>query len=286
MSMKIKVIDTGFFKLDGGAMFGVVPKQMWNRLNPADENNMCTWAMRCLLIDYKGQRVLIDTGMGDKQDDKFKSHFEPHGDHDLLTSLQKHGYTKEDITDVFLTHLHFDHSGGAVLYNENGDLVPTFPNAKYWSNEVHYKWANTPNPREKASFLSENHVPLSDANVLHFLDVKQDVRFNDWISVRFVYGHTEAMMLPEIELPNGKKLIFMADLLPASVHVRMPYVMSYDLRPLVTLEEKKFYYERYLNDDTYLFFEHDKDHAFGQLKQNDRGRFEIKIVDSIDQMLA
>lgn len=284
--MKLKVINTGYFKLDGGAMFGVVPKQMWERLNPPDEQNMCTWAMRCLLIEHQDQVVLIDTGMGDKQDDRFRSHFQPHGGASLEDSIVESGYALEDVTDVFLTHLHFDHSGGAVKFDEDGNPIPTFPKAKYWTNKVHYDWANKPNPREKASFLPENHKPLEDANVLNYLEVEQGIAFNDWMTVNFVYGHTEAMMIPEISLPNGKTLVYMADLLPSVGHVRMPYVMSYDLRPLVTLEERKFFYEKYQNDQTILFFEHDKDYAFGKLVKNEKGRYGVDVIHTMDDILT
>ena len=277
--MKLKIIDTGLFKLDGGAMYGVVPKRMWQKINPPDENNMCTWAMRCLLIEYKEQKILIDTGMGHKQDDRFRSHFEPHGDFSLSSSLGAAGVKAEEITDVLLTHLHFDHCGGAVKKNDEGELLPEFPEAKYWSNEKHWKWAMEPNMREKASFLKENFVPLKDHQLLNFIDVSDNVSFNDVIDIQFVYGHTEAMMIPEIKLDNGQRLIYMADLLPSAGHVRLPYVMSYDIRPLVTLDERKKYYNEYADNKTIVMFEHDKDFAFGRIRKNEKGRFYVETID-------
>lgn len=278
--MKLKIIETGYFKLDGGAMFGVVPKQMWKRLNPPDENNMCTWAMRCLLVEDAGRVILFDTGMGDKQDEKFRAHFEPHGSETLLNSLRDAGYRPEDITDVFQTHFHFDHVGGAIQRNKKSELVPTFPNATYWSNERHYNWAAEPNAREKASFLPENFKPLKEMGVLEFLDVQDGIPFTDAITVDYYYGHTEALMVPTIHLDEGKKLVFTADLLPSAHHVRMPYVMSYDVRPLETLKDKKRFYEKALDPDCYIFFEHDKDSILGQLTKNEKGRFAIEPVET------
>ena len=221
--LKITSIPTGFFKLDGGAMFGVVPRRLWQRTQPPDENNMCTWAMRCLLIETGDRKILVDTGLGDKQDDKFRSHFEPHGTDSLLGSLKNNGYSPEDITDVFLTHLHFDHVGGAVTRNDQGELVPTFPNATYWSNQKHFDWALNPNPREAASFLHENFVPLQEHGVLKFIPVIDGG--TEWIpgiKVHFVYGHTEAMMLPEID-QGEHAVMYCADLIPVSyTHLTLP----------------------------------------------------------------
>jgi glyoxylase-like metal-dependent hydrolase (beta-lactamase superfamily II) len=274
--MKISVIETGKFKLDGGAMFGVVPKTLWQKLNPPDDKNLCTWSMRCLLVETGNRKILVDTGIGDKQGDKFRSHFEPHGEDTLLGSLKAKDLSPEDITDVFLTHLHFDHVGGAVRYDENEQLVPTFPNATYWSNEVHYNWAYYPNPREKASFLKENFVPLQKAGVLKFIDVqKNDLEWLPGIDVRFVYGHTEAMMVPIFKL--GKKtLVYCADVIPSSFHIGMPYVMSYDLRPLKTMEEKGRILEDGVEKNHYLFFEHDPATACVTLERSDRGRINMK----------
>jgi glyoxylase-like metal-dependent hydrolase (beta-lactamase superfamily II) len=253
--MNLYPIAAGNFKLDGGAMFGVVPKSIWNKLNPADENNMCSWAMRCLLVEDGNQLILIDNGMGDKQDEKFFSHYYLHGDEDLDTSLARHGFTRDDISDVFLTHLHFDHCGGSII--RNGDrLIPAFKNARYWSNESHWKWATLPNAREKASFLKENIIPISESGQLHMIEEKQGISFSENISVHFVYGHTDAMMLPVINY-KGRKVVFMADLLPSVAHIPLPYVMAYDTRPLETLKEKKAFLEQALEERYVLFFEHD-----------------------------
>ena len=270
--MKLHIIETGKFKLDGGAMFGVVPKSLWKRLNPPDENNMCTWSMRCLLIEDGERKILIDTGLGDKQGEKFRSHFYPHGEDSLSKSLSKAGFNFQDITDVFLTHLHFDHVGGAVLRDNQDNLVPTFPNATYWSNEKHWNWALNPNAREKASFLKENIVPLQEHNVLKFIDIEQGVKFTDSIHVDFAYGHTEALMVPYIKMDNGKTLVYTADLLPSHCHIGMPYVMGYDIRPLETLKEKEDLYEKTVDNDHMIFFEHDKDIACAQLTRNEKGR--------------
>ncbi|MEL7119830.1 MAG: MBL fold metallo-hydrolase [Bacteroidota bacterium] len=270
--MKVSLIETGLFKLDGGAMFGVVPKRLWQRLNPPDENNMCTWAMRCLLIETEDRKILVDTGIGEKQDDKFRSHFEPHGDDSLFNSLAEQRLKLEDITDVFLTHLHFDHVGGAVTRDASGSLVPTFPNASYWSNEVHWNWAMHPNQREKASFLKENFVPLQEHGVLHFIPVVEDFEWIPGINIRFAYGHTEAMMLLYIK-GEEETYVYCADVIPSSYHISMPYVMSYDVRPLLTLEEKgKILTEAYEQQQT-LIFEHDPKVAMGKITKNDRGRF-------------
>ena len=269
--MKLSVINSGLFKLDGGAMFGVVPKQMWQRLNPPDDKNLCTWTMRSLLIEKDDKKILVDTGMGDKQGEKFRSHFEPHGPDSLLNSLAQKGVQAEDITDVFLTHLHFDHCGGAVKKDEVGNLVPTFPNAKYWSNESHYKWALNPNDREKASFLKENFVPLKEAGVLNFVEEKQGVELWNGIKANFVFGHTEAMMPLEISYKN-RKIIYCADLLPSTYHIGMPYVMSYDIRPLETLKEKGILLEKAVANNDILFLEHDAHHECCTVKRNDRGR--------------
>ncbi|MDB4438871.1 MBL fold metallo-hydrolase [bacterium] len=281
--MELHVIDTGYFKLDGGAMYGVVPKQMWSKLNVPDDNNMCTWAMRCLLVKDGNRLILVDTGMGNKQDAKFMSHFQPHGDASLLLSLFKAGYSPEEITDVFITHFHFDHVGGAVCFDKDENLVPTFPNATYWTNKTHFEWASTPNYREKASFLKENFAPLMEQGVLKFIDEYDGINFTENITVDYFYGHTESLMVPTFHMPNGKRLVFTADLLPSAGHVRMPYVMSYDIRPLETLKDKARFYEKALDENTFIFFEHDKDNAFGQLTRNERGRYgiETKVMSDI-----
>ncbi len=261
--MQLYTIDTGFFKLDGGAMYGVVPKSIWNKLNPADENNLCSWALRCLLIEDGNRLMLIDTGNGDKQDAKFFSHYYLHGTATLETSLAKNGFTKDDITDVFLTHLHFDHCGGAIV-RESDKLVPAFKNATYWSNERHWKWATTPNEREKASFLKENILPIKESGRLKFVGVGNEASYiepfasgiADNISIISVSGHTDAMMLPVIQYKN-KTIVFMADLLPSVGHIPLPYVMAYDMFPLTTLNEKKMFLKAAVENDYTLFFEHD-----------------------------
>ncbi|PTM12991.1 MAG: MBL fold metallo-hydrolase [Bacteroidetes bacterium] len=271
--MKLSFIPTGYLKLDGGAMFGVVPKQLWQRLNPPDEQNLCTWAMRCLLIETADRKILVDTGIGNKQDERFRSHFHPHGEATLLGSLAARGLAPADITDVLLTHLHFDHVGGALMLDAQGHPVPTFPNATYWSNERHWRWAMEPNPREAASFLKENFLPLQTQGRVQFLDVQDDdLPWLPGIKLRFVYGHTEAMMLPIIE-HAGQTLVYAADLLPSSYHLGLPYVMSYDVRPLLTLEEKA----RLLADATagnwIIAFEHDPRLGATRLQTNEKGRW-------------
>lgn len=270
--MKVRILETGKFKLDGGAMFGVVPKKLWHKLNPPDDNNMCTWSMRCLFIESGDRKIVVDTGIGNKQSDKFRSHFEPHGEDTLVKSLNAIGYQPEDITDVLITHLHFDHVGGATYINAQGNNVPLFPNATYWSNEVHYQWAAEANAREKASFLKENFVPLKQSGQLKFVDVqKEDIEWLEGIKLRFVYGHTEAMMLPIIDY-KGTKLVYCADLVPSSFHISMPYVMAYDVRPLKTIDEKGRLLEEAIANDWLLFFEHDPITACVNLKRNERGR--------------
>jgi len=281
--MKLYSINTGYFKLDGGAMFGVVPKTIWNKINPADENNLCSWALRCLLIEDRDRLVLVDNGNGDKQDAKFFSHYHLHGDDTLEKSLAKYGFTKDDITDVFLTHLHFDHCGGSIKY-EGDKLVPNFKNATYWSNERHWQWATGPNEREKASFLPENILPIQESGQLKFVEHPLEKEkgwtayppgtlmseFTDNISIRFVNGHTESMMLPEIKY-DGKTIVFMADLLPSAGHIPLPYVMAYDMFPLTTLGEKRNFLDTAVKGDYILFFEHDPKHECCTVHQTERG---------------
>jgi glyoxylase-like metal-dependent hydrolase (beta-lactamase superfamily II) len=256
--MTLHTLDTGLFKLDGGAMFGVVPKSMWQKLNPPDANNMCTWAMRCLLIEDGGRLLLVDNGIGDKQDEKFRGHFYLHGDDTLEKSLRQLGYTSADITDVFLTHLHFDHCGGSVQRRADGRLDLAFPNATYWSNEAHWDWAVQPNAREKASFLKENILPIQESGHLKFIDAAQPIaavlpQFSELI---LADGHTEKMMLPVMQY-KGRTLAFMADLLPSAGHVPLPYVMSYDMRPLQTMAEKEAVLRRAADENWVLLLEHD-----------------------------
>ncbi|HNA96275.1 MAG TPA: MBL fold metallo-hydrolase [Chitinophagaceae bacterium] len=274
--MKLYTINTGYFKLDGGAMFGVVPKSIWNKINPADENNLCSWALRCLLIEDGNRLILIDNGNGDKQDAKFFSHYYLHGDDTLDKSLAKYGFHRDDITDAFLTHLHFDHCGGAI--SRAGDkLVPSFKNATYWSNQKHWEWAVHPNDREKASFLKENILPIEASGKLQFIETSEtkdgklgSTVFSENISIRFVSGHTESMMLPQIKYKD-KTIVFMADLLPSAGHIPLPYVMGYDMFPLTTLHEKKAFFQEALEGDYILFFEHDPVNECCTLQQTEKG---------------
>lgn len=278
--MKVTVIQSGYFKLDGGAMYGVVPKSMWQKLNAPDDNNMCTWSMRCLLVESGNRKILIDTGMGNKQGDKFRSHFFPHDQVNLQDAVRNHGIAPEEITDVLLTHFHFDHVGGALYIDEKGKSQPIFPNATYWTNQLHFDWAMTPNPRERASFLKENFVPLKEQGILKFIDVQRDdLTFIDGLDLRFVYGHTEAMMVPIID-QGDHKLIYCADLLASSTHIGLPYVMSYDIRPLKTMEEKERLLVEAVENNHRLFFEHDPKVACATVTKNDRGR--IILGDIID----
>ena len=271
--MKLHVINTGYFKLDGGAMFGVVPKSLWQRTNPADENNMCSWALRCLLIEDGDRLMLIDAGIGDKQSEKFFSHYFLYGDTTLSKSLAQKGFHEDDITDVFLSHLHFDHCGGAIQWNttKNG-YRPTFKNAKYWSNENHWRWATEPNPREKASFLAENILPIQESGQLEFIERKSDFMENVFpnMGILFVDGHTDSMMIPHI-LYKGKTVVFMADLLPSVGHIPLPYVMGYDTRPLITMKEKSQFLNHAAQNDYVLFLEHDSVNECCTLHQTEKG---------------
>ncbi|WP_295655627.1 MBL fold metallo-hydrolase [uncultured Mucilaginibacter sp.] len=279
--MKLHTIDTGFFKLDGGAMFGVVPKVIWNKTNPADENNLCTWAMRCMLVQDEGRLILIDTGMGNKQDAKFMGHYYLSGDATIDSSLAKLGFGRDDITDVFLTHLHFDHCGGAII-REGDKLVPGFKNATYWSNEQHWNWAVHPNDREKASFLKENILPIQESGRLKFIPAEDGVQFTDNIKIRFAYGHTDAMMLPQISY-KGKTVVYMADLLPSVGHIPMPYIMGYDMFPLTTLNEKKVFLTEALEKEYILFLEHDPVNECCTLQMTEKG-IRVKDVFRLDEV--
>lgn len=256
--MKIYPISTGNFKLDGGAMFGVVPKTIWQKTNPADENNMCSWAMRCMLIEDGNRLILIDNGIGNKQDEKFFSHYYLHGNDSLENSLQKLGFHKDDITDVFLTHLHFDHCGGSIEWNSSKErLQPAFKHANFWSNERHWKWATKPNAREKASFLKENILPIQESGQLKFVERNSNLeKFSENFSIIFVDGHTDSMMLPVLKYKE-KTIVFMADLIPSVGHIPLAYVMGYDTRPLITLEEKEKFLKEAADNNYILFFEHD-----------------------------
>lgn len=267
--MRLKTIDTGYFKLDGGAMFGVVPRVLWEKLNPPDENNLCTWALRCLLIESGRRLVLIDTGIGNKMDARFRSHFHPHGDTDLIKSLQQAGVDRTDITDVILTHLHFDHCGGAVMLNKSGKPQITFPNAVYWTSARQWDWALDPNPRERASFLKDNLLPIEASGQLQFTE-SNDMKIKG-LSLEYVYGHTEAMLICHISGYKDRTISYAADLVPSRHHIAMPYVMAYDIRPLETLTEKAVFLERAIENDHILFFEHDPDVACCTLKRTNRG---------------
>ena len=274
--MQLHTIHTGNFKLDGGAMFGVVPKSLWSRHIEADANNLCSWAMRCLLIENGDNLLLIDTGIGSKQSEKFFSHYHLYGDHSLDQSLAAKGFSREDITDVLLTHLHVDHVGGAVERDSNGLLKPAFPNAQFWSCERHWEWALNPNPREKASFLSENLMPLSESGQLRF--IPRDGRwarapFGDrypGLDVFFADGHTESQMLPVVSY-RGTRVAYMADLTPAAAHLPLAWVLGYDTRPLLTMEEKAMLLQQAHDEQWVLFFEHDAQHACCRLEQTEKG---------------
>lgn len=253
--MDLHVINTGNFKLDGGAMFGVVPKVMWEKLYPADEKNLCNWAMRCLLIVTENRRILIDSGIGDKQDEKFLSHYYLNGNDTLEKSLNAVGYSFDDITDNIISHLHFDHCGGSIRYNEDKTkLIPSFKNATYWISKKQWDWATKPNRREKASFLKENIIPIQESGKLNLIET--EVEIDDIIKLKLFDGHTDGQIIPIITY-NEAKIAFMADLLPAVAHIPIPFVMSYDTRPLLTLKDKESFLNEALDKNYYLFFEHD-----------------------------
>ncbi|HLW39990.1 MAG TPA: MBL fold metallo-hydrolase, partial [Brumimicrobium sp.] len=256
--MKIYPLNTGNFKLDGGAMFGVVPKSIWSRTNQPDENNMCEWAMRAMLIEDGDRLMLVDTGIGDKQSEKFFSYYYLFGNDSLIGNLNQLGFSPDDVTDVFLTHLHFDHVGGAVERVGENQFRPVFKNATYWSNEKHWEWATKPNAREKASFLMENILPIQESGQLKFIDRVNDFTKNALpnMDVFFVDGHTESQMLPQIQYKD-KTIVFVADLLPSVGHIPLPYVMGYDTRPLLTLNEKEKFLNKAADENYILFLEHD-----------------------------
>ncbi len=266
--MKLYVINTGFFKLDGGAMFGVVPKSLWQKSNPADENNLCTWAMRCLLIEDGDKLILIDNGIGEKQDSKFLSLYHLHGDDSLMKSLHHAGFSASDVTDMFLTHLHFDHCGGAIIKSDD-KLALAFPNATYWSNEDHWLWATQPNAREKASFLKENILPIKESGHLKMIDPKNPSPFSQ-MDIFYASGHTDKMMIPMVKY-GARTLCFVADLIPSVSHIPLPYVMGYDTRPLITMEEKERFLKEAADRQYILFFEHDPVHECCTVKNTEKG---------------
>lgn len=268
-SMEIYSIPTGNFKLDGGAMFGVVPKSMWSKVYPADENNLCSWAMRCLLVVDGERKILIDNGIGDKQDPKFLGYFHLHGNDSMEKSLAKHGYTTDDITDMVSTHLHFDHTGGSIKWNtDKTKLIPAFKNAKYWVSKAQWEWAVNPNNREKASFLSENIIPIQESGQLNVIENEGEIYPGFFLKI--FNGHTDGQIIPHIKYKR-KTLVYMGDLLPSTAHIPLPWIMAYDTRPLITLEEKKMFYKEALENDYTLFFEHDIFNECCNLKQTERG---------------
>ena len=271
--MTIYPLNTGNFKLDGGAMFGVVPKTLWSKTNTADADNMCDWAMRSMLIQDGSRLILIDAGIGDKQSEKFFGHYHLSGNDSLAGNLEKLGFSKDDITDVFLTHLHFDHCGGAIQWNKDRTgFEPVFKNATYWSTENHWQWATEPNPREKASFLSENILPIQESGQLKFVSRTGNYTKDVFpgFDVLFVDGHTESMMIPHIQYKD-KTLVFMADLLPSTGHIPLPYVMGYDTRPLITMTEKELFLNTAADKEFVLFLEHDSVNECCTLQQTEKG---------------
>ena len=267
--MEIYPIETGNLKLDGGAMFGVVPKTLWQKLYPCDENNLCNWAMRCLLIVDEDRKILIDNGIGDKQDEKFLKHYYINGDNDLESSLAKYGFTPDDITDMILTHLHFDHCGGSIKYADNKkDFELAFKNANYWVSKKQYNWAVEPNHRENASYFKENILPIEESGHLKLIEKECEILPN--ISVKLFDGHTDGQVIPYINY-HGKTIAFMADLLPATAHIPMPWIMAYDTRPLITLKDKERFYKDVLENDITLFFEHDLYNECCTLQKTEKG---------------
>ncbi len=272
--MQIYPIETGNFKLDGGAMFGVVPKVLWQKTNPADSNNLIDMSLRCMLIEDGDRLILIDTGTGNKQSEKFFSYYFPFGDENLDSSLSKNGFHRDDITDVFLTHLHFDHCGGSIQWNKDRTAYePAFKNAKFWSNKNHWKWAIEPNPREKASFLKENINPIESSGQLNFISLPENnylTKTELGFDILFADGHTEKQMIPHLNY-QGKTLVFMADLLPSVGHIPLPYVMGYDTRPLITMDEKSKFLNKAADNNYYLFLEHDAQNEICTVKHTERG---------------
>ena len=265
--MRLHAIETGHFKLDGGAMFGVVPKTLWERTNPADEMNRIKMAARSLLIEDGNRLILIDTGMGNKQSEKFFSHYTLWGNFDLDSSLKKAGFHRDDVTDVVFTHLHFDHCGGAIVRNKKGFYEPAFKNARFWSHKDHWQWAIEPNVREAASFLPENILPIEESGQLNFVqNAKKELSFE----VLLMDGHTEKQLLPVIQY-KGKTIVFAADLIPTIGHLPIPYVMGYDTRPLLTLSEKKRFLATAVDQDYLLFLEHDAENQLISLKNTEKG---------------
>ena len=287
LKMKLYPIESGNFKLDGGAMFGVVPKTIWNKTNPADENNLIDIAARCLLIEDGKRLILIDTGMGNKQSEKFFGYYSLWGTHSMDKSLAKYGFHRNDITDVFMTHLHFDHCGGSVQWNKDKTgYEPAFKNAKFWTNKSHWNWATKPNVREKASFLTENIMPMQESGQLNFIEKPDsDFGFSSELNfdIFYVDGHTEKMMIPHIKY-NNKTIVFCADLIPTAGHLPLPYVMGYDTRPLLTMPEKSKFLENVVANDYYLFLEHDAHNEIISVEKTEKG-IRLKDVFSAQDFL-
>ena len=286
--MKLYPIEAGNFKLDGGAMFGVVPKTIWQKTNPADANNLIDIAARCLLIEDNNRLILIDTGMGDKQSDKFFGYYHLWGDDSIEKSLAKHGFSKNDVTDVFMTHLHFDHCGGSVAWNKDKTLLePAFKNAKYWTNDLHWQWATEPNPREKASFLKENILPMQESGQLHFVKRNENALLKNselGFDIFFADGHTEKQMIPMIQF-NGKTICFMADLLPTLGHIPVPYVTGYDTRPLLSMPEKEWFMNEAAEKGYYLFLEHDAHNPIITVEKTEKG-VRLKEIFQLQDVLS
>jgi glyoxylase-like metal-dependent hydrolase (beta-lactamase superfamily II) len=285
--MKLYPVETGNFKLDGGAMFGVVPKSIWNKTNPADDNNLIDIAARCLLIEDGNRLILIDTGMGNKQSDKFFGYYSLWGSHSLDKSLAKYGFHRDDITDVFMTHLHFDHCGGSIQWNKDRTgYEPAFKNAVFWSNENHWQWATEPNVREKASFLKENIIPMQESGQLRFVQRPEDdylVKSELGFGILFVDGHTEKQMIPHIQYQD-KTIVFCADLLATAGHIPIPYVMGYDTRPLLTMPEKTTFMNSAAENNYYLFLQHDAHNEIIRVEKTERG-VRLKDAFSADEIL-
>ena len=286
--MKLYPIETGNFKLDGGAMFGVVPRTLWQRTNPADSNNMIDMAARSLLIEDGERLILIDTGLGNKQSKKFFSYYYQWGEHTLDKSLAKAGFHRDDITDVLMTHLHFDHCGGSIEWNKDRTgYQPAFKNAIFWTNENHWHWATQPNVREKASFLKENLLPMEESGQLKFVsrgDTSMALNSELGFDILFVDGHTEKMMLPHINY-KGKTLVFVADLVPTAGHIPVPYVMGYDTRPLLTMDEKATFLESAAAQDYLLFFEHDAHKEICNLQKTEKG-IRLNEIFTFDELFS
>ena len=273
--MNLYPIEAGNFKLDGGAMFGVVPKVIWHKTNPADNNNLIDIAARCLLIEDGNRLILIDTGMGDKQSEKFFGYYNLWGNHSIDNSLAKYGFSRDDITDVFMSHLHFDHCGGSIQWNKDRTgYEPAFKNAKFWTNENHWNWAVNPNVREKASFLKENLIPMQESGHLTFVDRPTISNYTEdsplGFGILYIDGHTEKQMIPHINY-EGKTICFMADLMPTLGHLKVPYITGYDTRPLLSMDEKAAFLKHAAQEEFYLFLEHDAHNEIVTVKETERG---------------